>query len=265
MRSISCAGSSQCVVVGNSGTIWKYNGTAWSAAQSPVTTALNGVDLQGSLHSKNAYKTAVSAEAIIVGDSGTILGSTLEALPISLVSANAIVREQTATLTWATASETNNDRFIIEQQTAQGWKNVGEVRGAGTTAQAQSYTFPIPNLTYGNHIFRIAQINFDGTKTYGANISVWVELVEAFALSEAYPNPFNPSTNFTLAVGQTQNVQIRVFDLLGREVAMLHNGSLEGQATHTFSFNAQGLSSGKYLLRVQGENFAASKQVVLVK
>ena len=91
------------------------------------------------------------------------------------------------------------------------------------------------------------------------------EIIGAFVLTEVYPNPFNPTATFTLAVAQTQNVQIRMFDLLGREVKLLHNGHLDGQTTHTFSFNAQGLVSGKYLLRVQGENFAATKTLTLVK
>ncbi|MBN8589509.1 MAG: T9SS type A sorting domain-containing protein [Rhodothermia bacterium] len=190
---------------------------------------------------------------------------TQNSLPISLVSATATVEAQTATLKWVTASETNNDRFVIEQQTPQGWKPVGEVKGKGTSIDLSEYSFTVPNLAYGAHVFRIAQYDKNGYVSYGRMMQVFVELTDTFALSEAYPNPFNPQTNFTLAVAQTQVVQINIYDLQGRKVATLHNGSLAGQTTHAFTFQAQDLSSGRYFVRVKGENFVANKSLVLVK
>jgi surface protein len=80
-----------------------------------------------------------------------------------------------------------------------------------------------------------------------------------------YPNPFNPSTNFTLALPTDQHVQISVYDLTGRKVATLHNGTLAGQITHTFAFNGSQLASGKYLVRVQGDDFANTKLITLMK
>ena len=190
---------------------------------------------------------------------------TESSLPVSLVSAIAIVQAQSATLQWTTVQEINNDRFVIEQQTGQGWKPVGELKGQGNAIGQNNYAFTVSNLPYGQHVFRIAQYDRTGSVSHSRPISVYVELTEAFMLSEAYPNPFNPQTNFTLAVAQTQLVQIRLFDLQGREVVMLYNGSLAGQTTHTFSFNGHGLASGKYFVRVQGENFVAHKQMVLMK
>lgn len=190
---------------------------------------------------------------------------TQNALPISLVSATATVQAQNAILQWTTAQETNNDRFVIEQQTPQGWKPVGEVQGKGTSIDLSEYSFTVPNLAYGAHVFRIAQYDKNGYVSYGRMMQVFVELTDTFALSEAYPNPFNPQTNFTLAVAQTQVVQINIYDLQGRKVATLHNGSLAGQTTHAFTFQAQDLSSGRYFVRVKGENFVANKSLVLVK
>ncbi|MBL7977246.1 MAG: T9SS type A sorting domain-containing protein [Bacteroidetes Order II. Incertae sedis bacterium] len=187
------------------------------------------------------------------------------ALPILLISATATIKTQTATLYWTTAQEINSDRFVIERQTTQDSKQVGEIKGQDNITEQHDYAFTIPNLAYGQHLFRIAQQNRNGLVSYTNPFSVFVELTDALALSEVYPNPFNPSTNFTLAVGQTQNVQIRVFDLLGRQVALLHQGRLDGQTTHTFSFHAEGLASGKYVARIQGEYFIAHKHLVLLK
>ncbi|HRK73481.1 MAG TPA: T9SS type A sorting domain-containing protein [Rhodothermales bacterium] len=179
----------------------------------------------------------------------------------------AVQKNEEVLLEWETASETNNAGFEVEHRTRENeaFKKIGFVQGNGTTVQQSHYTFQIPKLQYGKHTFRLVQVDHDGTRTYSPTVEASIELQDRFFLSEAYPNPFNPSTTFALAVGQTQNVQVRMFDLLGREVKLLHNGHLDGQTTHTFSFNAQGLASGKYLLRVQGENFVASKMITLVK
>jgi hypothetical protein len=187
------------------------------------------------------------------------------ALPISLVSTSASLSGQDATLKWQTASESNNERFVIEEQIGNTWKQVGEVKGAGTTTLAQNYSFTIPNLAYGSHSFRIAQHDYDGTRTYSDPISLQVELSSKFALSDAYPNPFNPSTNFTLAISHDQRVQIEVFDLLGRKVQTLHHGQLAGQKTHTFTFNGNGLASGNYFVRIVGETFVSTKMLTMAK
>lgn len=80
-----------------------------------------------------------------------------------------------------------------------------------------------------------------------------------------YPNPFNPTTNFMLSIPTEQNVEVSVYDLTGRKVAVLHQGILSGQTTHTFRFDAQYLASGKYLVQVRGEHFAAHKMITLLK
>ena len=86
-----------------------------------------------------------------------------------------------------------------------------------------------------------------------------------FMLSEAYPNPFNPQTTFTLRVPETGHVAITVHDALGRQVAQLHHGALQGGTTHTFHFDASNLASGTYLLNVVREGAVATRQLVLVK
>jgi surface protein len=213
------------------------------------------------------YCDGLAARTNLIAKGWTITGDTYDctALPISLVSTSATLSGQDATLKWQTASESNNERFVIEEQIGNTWKQVGEVKGAGTTTLAQNYSFTIPNLAYGSHTFRLAQHDYDGTRTYSDPISLQVELSSKFALSDAYPNPFNPSTNFTLAISHDQRVQIEVFDLLGRKVQTLHHGQLAGQKTHTFTFNGNGLASGNYFVRIVGETFVSTKMLTMAK
>ena len=92
------------------------------------------------------------------------------------------------------------------------------------------------------------------------------ELPEAYALAQNYPNPFNPSTSIRFQLPQAEQVTLRVFDVLGREVAaLLDNTSLAG-GEHTVRFDASGLTSGVYLYRLEaGASFVQTKRMMLVK
>ncbi len=91
------------------------------------------------------------------------------------------------------------------------------------------------------------------------------EAAEGFLLTAAYPNPFNPSTQFTLTVAREQPVRVEVYNLLGYRVALLHDGVLTAQERHTFTFEADNLPSGLYLIRAAGEQFTSTQRVTLLK
>ncbi len=89
------------------------------------------------------------------------------------------------------------------------------------------------------------------------------ELPHKFALS-SYPNPFNNSTRISLSLPEDGVAKLALFDLLGREVAVLQNGWLRG-GTHTFSLNGTTLAAGVYFLRAQQGNRIHSQKIALVK
>jgi Secretion system C-terminal sorting domain len=84
-----------------------------------------------------------------------------------------------------------------------------------------------------------------------------------FALSQPYPNPFNPSTTVNIGLGEASHLSVIVFDIQGREVASLANDQFAA-GKHSFSFNANGLASGVYMLRaVSGSNVQTRKLVLM--
>lgn len=85
-----------------------------------------------------------------------------------------------------------------------------------------------------------------------------------FSLEQNYPNPFNPSTEFKYSVATTGLVTIKVFDILGREVATLVN-EVKQPGTYTASWNATGFASGVYFTKMQAGSFSAIKKMVLMK
>ncbi|HTY58526.1 MAG TPA: alpha-amylase family glycosyl hydrolase [Bacteroidota bacterium] len=85
-----------------------------------------------------------------------------------------------------------------------------------------------------------------------------------FALEQNYPNPFNPATTITYEIRTAGEVTLKVYDLLGREVATLANG-YQSAGTYTASFDASRLSSGVYFYRLQSGSFVNTKKMVLAK
>ncbi len=90
------------------------------------------------------------------------------------------------------------------------------------------------------------------------------ELPDAFSLSAAYPNPFNPATSLDLTLAAPGEVTVAVYDLLGRRVATLHEGLLP-VGTHALRFDAAGLSSGTYFVRATGAHTQQLRAVSLLK
>jgi hypothetical protein len=208
-------------------------------------------------------------------------GMTPEVLPVELVAFDALLEGNTVTLTWETASETNNAGFLVMRSAECGmrnrpqgdspqvnaceWEEEGWIDGHGTTTAAQTYTYRLADMAPGRHRFRLKQIDYDGGFAYSPKVDVFVEVTGGYHLSENYPNPFNPTTTFALILSREQQVRLEIFDLLGRRVALLHEGSLVGEESHAFRFDAAALPSGIYLIRATGETFATTRPITLVK
>jgi hypothetical protein len=88
---------------------------------------------------------------------------------------------------------------------------------------------------------------------------------DGYVLSAAYPNPFNPATQFSLTVAERQTVSVEVFNTLGQRVQMIYSGLMDAGESRTFVFDAGNLPSGIYLYRVTGRTFTETRNVTLMK
>lgn len=105
----------------------------------------------------------------------------------------------------------------------------------------------------------------DAVATYNALVGVKEEMTAAntFALQQNYPNPFNPSTRISFYLEESAETSLRIYDVLGNEVAVLVNGQME-KGYHEAEFDASKLSSGMYVYRlVSGQNVAVKKMSLL--
>ncbi len=90
------------------------------------------------------------------------------------------------------------------------------------------------------------------------------EQPQKFELQQNYPNPFNPTTSISFTLPHSGNVSLKVYNVIGEEVATLVNGFKTAQTYHV-TFNATNLSSGVYIYQIKFGNQAISKKMVLMK
>jgi len=109
------------------------------------------------------------------------------------------------------------------------------------------------------------EIILNGTDIHWTGVQSTFILPKEFALMQNYPNPFNPSTTIPYTLKSSSNVRLSVYDLLGREVAVLVDNERKAAGTYEISFQASYLPSGIYLYRIQTERFVNTKIMVLIK
>ncbi|MCE1190049.1 MAG: T9SS type A sorting domain-containing protein [Ignavibacteria bacterium] len=91
-----------------------------------------------------------------------------------------------------------------------------------------------------------------------------VTAAQSFDLNQNYPNPFNPVTKISFNLSKAGSASLRVYDVLGREVATLVNGQLTS-GTHEYMFNGAKLASGMYIYKLEANGVTAQKKMMLLK
>ena len=228
-----------------------------------------------------------SNDGWVSGRYGLLLKTINGGIPVELTSFTSSVNNNNVTLNWQTATETNNQGFEIERNTplnplsrgeAEGrgvWKSIGFVNGKGTTTEPQSYSFADENLSVGKYQYRLKQIDFDGTFEYSNTIEVEINGITKFSLEQNYPNPFNPRTvirynipNVISTEGRNLFVYLKVFDVLGKEVATLVNEE-KSAGSYEIEFNPgssiKNPASGIYFYQLKAGDFIQSKKMILMK
>jgi len=185
-------------------------------------------------------------------------------VPVELVSFAAVTDENDVVLSWFTATETNNSGFEVQRKAGDKFESVAFVDGKGTTTEVQNYLFRDEDLLAGSYIYRLKQIDYDGTFAYSHEVEVEINQPSVFVLNQNYPNPFNPSTNIKYSIPAAGIVTLKVYDLLGREVSTLVN---EQQQAGTFDvvFDGSNLASGVYYYQLKAGELIATKKLMLTK
>ncbi|MFA6979154.1 MAG: T9SS type A sorting domain-containing protein [Ignavibacteriaceae bacterium] len=192
------------------------------------------------------------------------------ALPVELVSFNAIVIKDKIELNWKTATELNNYGFEIERSEklkveSGKWEVVGFVQGNGNSNSPKEYSFIDQSVLSGSFSYRLKQLDNDGTFKYSETVEVSVgQFPNDYSLNQNYPNPFNPSTTIAYDIPKTSSVRISVYDILGKEIKLLLNAE-KNPGHYAIIFDAKELAGGIYYYSIKAGEFSQSKKMILLK
>ncbi len=197
-----------------------------------------------------------------------------DSVPVELSSFSATVQNNVVELLWTTATETNNFGFEIqraiyrESEKEKMWVKIGFVNGHGTRTTPASYSFAEENPVGGSKLwYRLKQVDFDGTFEYSNEIEINL-VPDDFSLLQNYPNPFNPSTTIQFRVPNSGFVSLKIYNLLGSEIATLINENLPaGQHKVTWDGKNQmgaQITTGVYFYQIKTPEFSQTKKMLLM-
>jgi hypothetical protein len=195
------------------------------------------------------------------------LAGVYDYVPVELASFTGSVIGNAVQLQWITASELNNYGFEIERSINNDeFVTIGFVKGNGTTTETNYYSytdkpFESANLKIN---YRLKQIDYDGTYSYSNVVNVEFNVPREFSLSQNYPNPFNPSTRIKYSIATDGKVTLKVYDLMGSEVATLVD-EFRPSGNHEIVFDASGLTSGTYFYTLTADGFMTTKKMIVIK
>ncbi|MDZ7288766.1 MAG: endo-1,4-beta-xylanase [candidate division KSB1 bacterium] len=151
------------------------------------------------------------------------------------------------------------------EYTAESWANFAAALASAKSAMAQNYSASVSAAEALHNAKVSLKSALDGlVKITTAVNEVNGNTPKVFALSQNYPNPFNPTTQINYSVPQDAYLSLKVYNLLGDEVATLFEG-VQPAGNYTATFDGRDLASGVYLYQLKANNFMETKRLVLVK
>jgi hypothetical protein len=194
----------------------------------------------------------------------------------------------TVKLSWKTQSEVGNLGFNILREDPgtdmfkliASYTSDNELRGLGTSSTGESYNFADNKVISGKtYQYKVQSVSTNGVIKNVSTLSVTVNIPKTYALYQNYPNPFNPTTMISYQLPVVSHVTLKVYDILGREVATLVDGQ-QNAGVYKAGFDGSWLASGVYFYRIvavgnstkggsasggDGQKFVSVKKLMLMK
>jgi len=205
------------------------------------------------------------------GPSMVSFGTTSVLFPTGIYSFAANSIGNTVKIEWETVGEVNGHGFELQRSgvdpdsPGRYWGTIAFFESTGTSNVPEKFSYGDSNIAYGRYSYRLKQVNNYGSFKYSTEVEVEVGRAPTSPeLSQNYPNPFNPTTTIRYELPATSRVSLRVFDLLGRQVAELVNGTKRAGA-YSVTWNAASLPSGVYVYRLTTDGSASTRKLLLLK
>ncbi len=200
-------------------------------------------------------------------------------VPVELTAFTATNTAKGVQLNWQTSTEVSNYGFEVERRSisannnnTETWSKLGFVPGSGNSNSLKLYSFTDKTAKEGKYLYRLKQIDTDGKFQFSSVIEIDVKNIPlVFALEQNFPNPFNPSTTISWQSPVGSHQTLKVYDVLGNEVATLVDEYREA-GRYEIAFDASQLASGIYLYKLQvnpaeggKSSFTSIKKMIVIK
>ncbi len=186
-------------------------------------------------------------------------------LPVELVSFTGTANHSTVVLSWRTATEVNNYGFDIERCSQNiVWQKIAFIPGHGSSSSPKEYSHVDSPQDGTSFRYRLKQIDGDGKYTYSAVVNITIGTPATYGLKQNYPNPFNPSTTIAYQIPVDGFVTLKVYDILGKEVATIVNENKKA-GSYDVTFDGSRLSSRMYICRMKAASYSSATKMLLTK
>lgn len=205
-------------------------GTTWSKQTTTVNVAANTLSTSGiTSFSRWTASNKVSAP-----------------LPVEFLYFNAKMKDKVVELTWQTATEVNNDYFVIERSlNSKDWVAINTVDGAGNSNSPLNYMFIDENPLLGVSYYRLKQVDYDQKVSYSSNAVV---NFEGFEIVELFPNPSKGNFNLVMKSSIEAEIDLTIYNSIGQVVKNQHMQVTKGVNSLNAQFEG---ATGKYLITVK--------------
>lgn len=208
----------------------------------------------------DAFNTRVTGITISSADffEDWILVDQTHPLPVTLTEFNATCKQENIIIDWTTATEINNDYFIVEKSyDAINFFELAQVQGAGNSNVANHYSIIDLNPTSGTSYYRLKQVDFDGTTAYHQIIASNCTK-NKFDFNQFILN--NNSLSFNISTSFAEKINIYFYDYRSRLISSKVQSIVKGN--NQISLNNLAISTGIYMLSVQGKNNSFSTKLM---
>jgi len=188
------------------------------------------------------------------------------ALPVELTSFKAAQSGSGAVLRWQTATEKNSDHFEISRcATGTSAKVVvGTLKAKGNSNAPTEYTYADNSVSSGKYVYELKEVDVDGTSEVVGTTEVEIVAPKTMTLGN-YPNPFNPQTQIEFTVPSDGMTVVKVYNVIGQEVATLFSGMAKAGEYYRFSFGGNQYASGIYYYTLESNGQRMVKKMLLMK
>lgn len=188
------------------------------------------------------------------------------ALPVKLISLEAYpVNNTYIEVSWITSLEINNQGFKLQRSTdGLNFSEIDWVNGNGSTTTEHTYNYDdhhvSPDVVY---YYRLIQVDNNGGQSPTDVVQAMITGGNIFVIGELYPNPASDQSSLNITTSLSQNINIKIYDIIGQQITSKEYSLLSG--TNTISFNARPLAGGTYSVIIEAGDDMYSRKLVITK